>query len=798
MAVISQQLQQLMQQIQDLGGNLLFPDGSLTALVDRLQTAFDLTLVLLVELVAQGNITGPQGPTGPANGFTGPSGPTGETGPSGTGPIGPTGPEGPTGTPGTTGGTGPSGTGPIGPTGPGGPTGTTGETGTIGPTGPTGSVTATGTFISAASASWYADLGGSETFGGTPDTSLLIGVGTTTGTSTDDSILIGAENTFGNNLVANVLIGNNLVNMGTTNTQSNVIIGHAAGMSAGGLDTAVIIGGAASGGRDCVCLGHGSSCAGIVAIGFNASAGGVNGLAIGTSASAANFNAICLGFTATSDATGQFMVGSANQSMLEMVIGAGSTTNNPEATIVWRTSDKNGTDLIGQHLAIRPGASTGTATPTLLKFRTGRTLTTGSTKQTAVDTLVIGELYAELPSEDTGNNLTGPQLRIGRNTNVTQASAGSLRLTDLGGTDYFLWADDAGNLRKHTSAPTGTGDLDGSIISAAGFVAGVGADSFFTDLGGGSTTGNGANNILVGFDSNIGSGTGNDGGQNVLIGNDSGIGIRADNCVVVGYGTVIAGNFGSGCILIGANSSTTSNDLRVVGIGEGVTITASEAVAVGQGTTSAGGVAIGQGSTAGVTSTTALGGLSDCQHTGSIALGFGATTTANGQVIIGASGNGSVTTLVFGEGAADGTPSSPINWRTTNKASGVGANVAGLSWEFRSGGGTGTGTGSTFDFITSRGVASGSTVHGSATTLIVGELFAELPTEDTGDDITGPQFRIGRNDNASTTSAGSMRFTDRGGTDYYLWVDDTGVLRIHTSAPTGTDDTAGTVVGTQS
>ena len=68
-----------------------------------------------------------------------------------------------------------------------------------------------------------------------------------------------------------------------------------------------------------------------------------------------------------------------------------------------------------------------------------------------------------------------------------------------------------------------------------------------------------------------------------------------------------------------------------------------------------------------------------------------------------------------------------------------------------------------------------------------------LLDKDFGSGITGPQFRIGRNSNG-TGSAGSLRLTDKSGTHYYFWVDDSGTLRVNTSAPTNATDTGGSPV----
>jgi hypothetical protein len=62
----------------------------------------------------------------------------------------------------------------------------------------------------------------------------------------------------------------------------------------------------------------------------------------------------------------------------------------------------------------------------------------------------------------------------------------------------------------------------------------------------------------------------------------------------------------------------------------------------------------------------------------------------------------------------------------------------------------------------------------------------------------GGFLSLARNTNATTPAGGHIRFTDRGGTTYYVHADDAGVLRIGTTNPTSATDTTNTVVGTQS
>jgi len=65
----------------------------------------------------------------------------------------------------------------------------------------------------------------------------------------------------------------------------------------------------------------------------------------------------------------------------------------------------------------------------------------------------------------------------------------------------------------------------------------------------------------------------------------------------------------------------------------------------------------------------------------------------------------------------------------------------------------------------------------------------------------GRRVLVGRN-TSGNGAAGVVSLVGKGGTAYFLWVDATGDLRIHTAAPTEdgstVSDTAGSIVGTQS
>lgn len=61
----------------------------------------------------------------------------------------------------------------------------------------------------------------------------------------------------------------------------------------------------------------------------------------------------------------------------------------------------------------------------------------------------------------------------------------------------------------------------------------------------------------------------------------------------------------------------------------------------------------------------------------------------------------------------------------------------------------------------------------------------------------GPILYIANNNNASTPAAGALRLAQGNGTSRYIWPDATGLIRVHTAAPTNALDTAGSVIGDQ-
>jgi len=74
----------------------------------------------------------------------------------------------------------------------------------------------------------------------------------------------------------------------------------------------------------------------------------------------------------------------------------------------------------------------------------------------------------------------------------------------------------------------------------------------------------------------------------------------------------------------------------------------------------------------------------------------------------------------------------------------------------------------------------------------------EMLAGDLGNNNMGPCLSIGRNTNGTNSGAGVLVMEDKSGTQHFIWVEDTGELRISSTAPLGTTDaSAGVRVGAQ-
>ncbi len=134
-------------------------------------------------------------------------------------------------------------------------------------------------------------------------------------------------------------------------------------------------------------------------------------------------------------------------------------------------------NLVGGDLTLKSGISTGTGSSSIHLF----TDTAGSTgtadNATTEKMTILGSGYVgigasspstklEIGSSDLGNGIAGPVLTLGRNTNATNAGAGSINFLKKDGTSGYVWQDAAGNMRINTSAPITTNDTAGTVIGA--------------------------------------------------------------------------------------------------------------------------------------------------------------------------------------------------------------------------------------------------------------------------------------------------------------------------------------------
>lgn len=69
-----------------------------------------------------------------------------------------------------------------------------------------------------------------------------------------------------------------------------------------------------------------------------------------------------------------------------------------------------------------------------------------------------------------------------------------------------------------------------------------------------------------------------------------------------------------------------------------------------------------------------------------------------------------------------------------------------------------------------------------------------MADDDLGNGVVGCGLYLGRNTNGTGPAAGFVRYTNRGGTALYTWIDSSGNFRIGSSAPTNANDATGNAV----
>ena len=137
-------------------------------------------------------------------------------------------------------------------------------------------------------------------------------------------------------------------------------------------------------------------------------------------------------------------------------------TTNPWGRLDFYSADASGSIGAGVRARIGSVFNNTAGSQTQLLF-----YTSNSTDTAPIERLRIRhDGYITIASSDMGDGVAGPVLTIGRNTNATNTGAGSVNYLSKGGTDGYVWQDNAGNMRIHTAAPTNANDTAGTVIGA--------------------------------------------------------------------------------------------------------------------------------------------------------------------------------------------------------------------------------------------------------------------------------------------------------------------------------------------
>ncbi len=386
-----------------------------------------------------------------------------------------------------------------------------------------------------------------------------------------------------------------------------------------------------------------------------------------------------------------------------------------------------------------------------------------------------------------------------------------------GGVDNILFGDNTGDsittgvsnilLGKSAGAAITTASYNTAIGYRAGEVNTTGTENIFIGSTAGSVNTTGDSNVFIGggagmgnttadgntFVGDIAGKTNSTGTGNAFFGKSAGrLNTEGNNNTFIGY--------------LAGDANTTAGDNTFVGMNAGLVSTGGTNSFFGKGAGVANTTATGNtflGYSAGATITTGgnnilIGDRADVSSnsiTRSIVIGSGTTAvaTANDQWVV-STGSGTAIDAYFGNGVTSASPQGII----INASGGSGTNQYGAGLNLASGKATGNAVGGAIAFLTSDAGASGTTLQTlTEKWRVTAEGHLNGANRDLGDGAAGNYITLGRNTNATNTGAGSINFQKKSGTAGYVWQDNSGNMRIHTAAPTNANDTAGTVIGTQ-
>jgi hypothetical protein len=275
----------------------------------------------------------------------------------------------------------------------------------------------------------------------------ILGAGRYTTSSPAGAVLIGNNielQTASGTLNKAVVIGNSAIARSTSSLTRTTVIGNGASVIGTAIDHVTVVGDGATAGADsCVLIGDGTSngssqhvvavgplatvanaSSDSVAIGYSANITGQRNTIIGANTSSLNAGAdnIAIGQSAITGAIGAtsraIAIGSNAQAIHDdainigtssvsfqsqtimltctngyttLLVGKGNTSGSP-AAVTFRLTNATGADIVGAHMILQAGLSTGVAAPAVIQMNIGQQRTTGSTLQTAYAAFKLSHL----------------------------------------------------------------------------------------------------------------------------------------------------------------------------------------------------------------------------------------------------------------------------------------------------------------------------------------------------------------------------------------------------------------------
>lgn len=410
---------------------------------------------------------------------------------------------------------------------------------------------------------------------------------------------------------------------------------------------------------------------------------------------------------------------------------------------------------------------------------------------------------------DNGSSYGG-YLYIGRNNNASTPAAGFLQMSSRGGTNYSLWVDSSGNLRIGTAPPTNATDASGTIVGGGG--GSITWPQKIADSGSTSDPASGTAGALV-YYNNVGAYDVDTGADGVFVTRIKSASstlrdyrIEARNYAVYNAGGIVFRTNSAGELAMGSSTNairtaivkdrgTSGLKLWAGSVDAGIEIESNASVTVHGSTTFESNILAEGIVSIGTTYTSSLG-ANDHLQIGGNSPGISIHRTSgepdpelllradSSGCWMGSNGNDPLYISAYGKNQLEFLSYASI---INDEVRIIPPNTTTGGIQVRMPAST---TSDAFGILYNLSTRFRVTVNASNNGFVL-----EAFNNGTG---LGSLVRILNNNNGSTPAAGHLRIANMGGTEYRIWPDQNGLLRIWTGNPTNSDDMSGTVVGTQS